>query len=215
MCSVSIFVVNGEIIVTMNRDESVLREKELPPKAHKHGWYPIDSKSGGTWCGLSKNGTAYCLLNRYDDADISPTSSRGNIIPTLMSDEKITDFTPFDSFSLISYGAGKSFLTAWDGKQVKVENISTLPYFFSSSSFKKSEVLPYRKALFDDFVTSTPTPTAENIFALHRTIDQRKEYGIFAEREKSHTKSVLQFVIGKNFHYHYFHRDGEEIKDTL
>lgn len=208
MCSVTIFMVGDELVVTMNRDESVLREQELPPQQHEAGCYPIDKTSGGTWCGLSKQGRVYCLLNRYDGAKTSPTSSRGHIIPSLLGGADISDYSAFDSFSLITYGAGVKSLTAWNGKQVVSKGITSLPYFFSSSSLRKAEVLAYRRNLFNEFVGQNCNPMADDIFAFHRRVDNNKEYGIFVERDNAHSKSVLQFVIGKVLHYNYYRRDG-------
>lgn len=218
----------------MNRDEAVSRPQETPPQAERHGFYPKDSLAFGTWCALSPQGTVYCLLNRYDDsdADIKPKASRGMIIPTLLSGEALPDYDNFGSFSLISlnlFGTiGSSSrtstdlvtgtLTSWDGRGANETQISDVPYFFTSSSFRKAQVIPYRQKLFADFIADSPTPDERNIFAFHKKIDDKPEYGIFAERPDSHTKSVLQFTVrGKSpahrsvldfAAYRYFRRDG-------
>ena len=193
----------------MNRDESVLRQKEIPPKAYEHGWYPLDPQSGGTWCGMSKFGTVYCLLNRYDGAKTSPSLSRGTIIPDLLAGKNITDFSVFDSFSLITYGKKEKHLTVWDGKKITKEYITALPFFMTSSSYKKDEVIAYRKKTFRNFIKQHPSPGDVDILFFHLSVnEERKDYAIFTERKESHTTSTLQLSVGKTLHSYYYDRNG-------
>ena len=95
MCTVTIHRTPEEILVTMNRDEVVVRAPELPPRLHEAQgdlvWIaPHDSEKGGTWMGVNSCGVTACLLNAYlpGESLLPDTSgryrSRGEIIPTLL-----------------------------------------------------------------------------------------------------------------------------------
>lgn len=99
MCTVTIHRWEGNLLVTMNRDEARSRGPEIPPEAHQLpngvAWAaPKDSDRGGTWIAMNQHGLAACILNRYQDAEVyypENAISRGTVIPTLMESPSAAD----------------------------------------------------------------------------------------------------------------------------
>ncbi|MGA9639098.1 NRDE family protein, partial [Flavobacterium sp.] len=67
MCTVSFVKIGEKVIITSNRDESVVRLNAIHPKNYtvnnKNVIYPKDPKAGGTWYVVDEKGTIIVLLN--------------------------------------------------------------------------------------------------------------------------------------------------------
>src|SRR5438093_13721072 len=95
MCTVSLRLDAGSVLLTMNRDERYDRGPEAPPRLI-HGepgrpsWLaPFDTASGGTWIGVNDRGIVSCILNGSEPADEAhgepaAVPSRGSIIPRIL-----------------------------------------------------------------------------------------------------------------------------------
>ena len=87
MCTVSFVKTANKIIITSNRDESVIRLNAIHPQVDtindKKVIYPKDLKAGGTWYAVDEKGTVLVLLNGADEkhqAQPPDRESRGEIV---------------------------------------------------------------------------------------------------------------------------------------
>ena len=209
MCTVSIFAQHDDVLITMNRDEQRTRFEAPAPHVSEHHFYPIDSASGGTWCGLHRNGSVFTLLNRYESQDQhTGTDSRGQIIPELLELTHYTSFftTPnlyrFSPFDLLIISDGELRHFSWNGERL-TQSVSALksgPFFFTSSSERTEHVISYRHAIFNTFHNDIPAPNAnEVLLKLHRVRDtEHPRDGILVDRPLVHTKSICQIIISSD-----------------
>src|SRR5262245_55369031 len=86
MCTLSFVPTECAYRLAMNRDESLTRERALPPEESGFGdvsaIYPRE-RLGGTWIAVNNVGLAFALLNRNHDGLGEKAQSRGTIIPEL------------------------------------------------------------------------------------------------------------------------------------
>ena len=209
MCTVSIFAQAKGVLVTMNRDEQRVRPESPGPYISDDCVFPVDSMSGGTWCGLHRKGYALTLLNRYEsEAQHQGSDSRGQIIPELLELDDISAitrymvmpnlyrFSPFDLLRIDSVSLQHFF---WDGEACRLSesSIRQTPFFFTSSSERTAEVIAYRQRLFSAFLDRCPEPTPSQIlgdFHCLRDAEFPKD-GVCVDRPKVHTKSICQIQM--------------------
>jgi len=88
MCTLSAFQQDGDIIITMNRDEIRTRAeaKYLTQNNSEKitTIYPVDTQAGGSWFGFNEKGLVLALLNRYQNDALDNAMSRGEIIPKML-----------------------------------------------------------------------------------------------------------------------------------
>jgi len=208
MCTLSVFRLANETIITMNRDEDRGREETNEIHQQDGIFYPVDKEAGGTWFGYNEHGTVMALLNRYQDKQIDTNNSRGLIIPALLKSHNISvdldkllqkTFNPFD---LIIINHIQIIRCCWNGKELSISTKS-YPFFISSSSIKPRRVLNFRTRKFFDFDAAS----GRNILTdLHLFQDiNNPSSSIFMSRDITHTKSISQLCLkSESLNYHYF-----------
>lgn len=99
MCTVTWLRQDGGFDLFCNRDEKVSRTEAEVPGMYRRGGVrflaPLDGDFGGTWIGANEYGLAACLLNgsvSVPEGPVSPSSSRGRVLPELLSSRSITEF---------------------------------------------------------------------------------------------------------------------------
>lgn len=209
MCTLSIIPYNGNLIVTMNRDERRDRSEAQGLRIETDFSYPCDAETGGTWFGINRHGMIMALLNRYD-APYKPKSlSRGRFIPELLQSHdieaalsifekrQVEQDNPFDLFLISSK---QSVHIRWNGvSQSKNRLFLDEPLIFTSSSENQEAVLPFRQVLFSGFIRETwpDKTTPDKIFHhLHlKAMPDNTSSAIFMRRALTHTKSIVQAVL--------------------
>lgn len=211
MCTLSIIPYDGQLIVTMNRDEHRSRGEARDMRVNHDFAYPCDVRTSGTWFGVNRHGLIMALLNRYDMPHGTTALSRGRIIPALLSADNIgaamaifenTRSTNDNPFDLVLVSHEQALHIRWDGQTQSTENLSTdHPLFFTSSSENAQSVLPFRQSLFQGFIHEKwpGDKIPETILdSLHlKVIPDAPSSSIFMQRESTHTKSVIQAVLSQ------------------
>jgi uncharacterized protein with NRDE domain len=222
MCTLSIYSSKQQCIVTMNRDELRSRFEEgilfRRQDAELKYCYPVDADSKGTWFGANNNGVILCLLNRYQDIAQSNTLSRGIIIPTALKlgdAEKIKIhlkslyYSSFQPFDLIMIYQQQLIHFQWNGQQATHQILEAKPWYMLTSSFLNAEqVKKYRHDLFKQWrikLEDEKIHPEHIIKGFHLVQNETmKTHSILMEREKSHTKSIVQAHIkGKDLRLKY------------
>lgn len=223
-----------ELIITMNRDEALARP-EAEPFEGEGLWHTVDAKAGGSWFGghsAERNnpkccGWGFALLNRYQDADLSPAvvKSRGDIIPTLLQYPSFDDacqamagidcsqFAPFDllAFALVD---GNACLQQWQWSGYALAHRQmafTQPDIWVSSSVDIDEANHIRRSAFSQFVErdwrqQSPGALAQELTALHLTsYAANPSLGFAMRRPGRATRSLSQVHLSQTglFSYHY------------
>lgn len=138
MCTVSFVPLKDSVLITSNRDESVVRGLTLPTKEY---WinnikstYPKDEKSVGTWIGYNEYNSIAVLLNgAFIKHESTPPykKSRGLIITEILSTKNSIetvdkyDFNDIEPFTLILYQNYLLIEFRWDGKELFKKHLST------------------------------------------------------------------------------------------
>lgn len=225
MCTLTVFKVKNDFLITMSRDESVSRSESGLSyfEAINQLLFPTDGRSGGTWFGTNENKITMCLLNRYQDTNlkleeglakgiINEKVSRGKIIPQALTYQSYTEvvefiqglnFQQFDPFDLVIIAAEASQQVSWNGTQVSIRTFSPEKGFMlTSSSVDTTQVLSHRQKLFEQWLEryKNNQTSLENIlteFHLQRD-KQNTSWSVFMDREATHTKSITQVEIMNN-----------------
>lgn len=205
MCTVTIRLQADDVLVTMNRDEQKSRPAETPAFYWKDQKItaPKDSLRGGTWMAVNDRGYAACLLNGYqphDSNDISFSKSRGDIIPLLLGAEDPRNAAEnlstekYDSFRLVLMQDQQVSVHEWDLLNYSSDLLPVQEwYFFTSSSYKQSEVQEHR---YKEFVKWVEQECAFNggIPDIHiRCNDENSALSSMMWREDACTKSITQY----------------------
>jgi uncharacterized protein with NRDE domain len=222
VCTLTVYSGKKRCVVTMNRDE--LRTRKEAGVLHSKStndvrfFYPVDLASGGSWFGVNNKGVILALLNRYQGPQTENAKSRGGIIPGALAQGErpavqswlqqlpYADYNPFDLF-LISKKQVIHF--TWDAEQYSSESIDFKHWFmFTSSSLKTEEVLAYRQNLFKAWsleMGKKLTASEEILRGFHLIqFEGMETHSVLMEREKSHTRSVVQADLeGKQMQMRY------------
>ncbi|MFV0304485.1 MAG: NRDE family protein [Moheibacter sp.] len=166
MCIVSIYShSDNEIILTQNRDESILRPtaENIQTKQIHEKLYtgPVDLVSGGTWMYHSED-YLVCLLNGgYQKHKHQPPyrMSRGILVLELLRYRFIDKFTkevklhgiePF-TMIMISRKSNEKKILVWDGNQKSIEDVSEQNLVVrSSSTLYSDEEKTHHKKYFEN-----------------------------------------------------------------
>lgn len=218
MCTVTVLKNHNGLLLTMNRDESRLRDEAglhlIPNINNASPCYPKASSDGGTWIGCNRSGLIMCLLNRYGDASQTDATSRGEIIPFILQHHSFCNadtalfelnhsiYNPFDIL-LMNKNSAKRY--TWNGRifsdqTINIEN----GYMISSSSVNMSKTLRYRHSLFElwkaqhcDVHTTDLAPLILRNFHLRQEPTDLSSSVLMA-RQKTHTKSITQIETSGN-----------------
>lgn len=214
MCTVSFVNNNGVVIITSNRDEKVIRPAAIPPRNYcengKNVMYPKDSKAGGTWFAVDKNGTVLVLLNggvKKHHSLFPYRKSRGLIALDIISSLSPKDFwkeinlEDIEPFTLVLYQTGELYELIWDGL-VKIKTVLevTKNHIWSSVTLYPEEIRKKRSDWFFDFLKDKEEISDQDMLDFHRnTENDDSENGLIINRENVlKTLSVTQVVIKQN-----------------
>lgn len=214
MCTVSFVNNNGEVILTSNRDEKVIRPAAIEPKNYflngKNIMYPKDPKAGGTWFAMDENGTVLVLLNGgivKHNPLFSYRKSRGLIALEIIADQSQKDFwtqinlIDIEPFTLVLYQSGKLYELIWDGFEKTMKQLDEFQsYIWSSVTLYSDEMRKKRVSWFHDFLKNKHDVSASEMFNFHTTAQKNdSQSGLIINRENIvRTVSVTQAVIIQN-----------------
>ena len=210
MCTLTVYSGKKRCIVTMNRDELRTRKEAgvLYSRSSNDArlFYPVDINSGGTWFGANNRGVILCLLNRYQAPQHSNPESRGTIIPEALAQGDVAaviawleklDFPQYNPFDLFLIAKKKMIHFSWDSTDYKVLELPLKSWFiFTSSSLLSEEVTAFRQNIFRAWtreVGKKLSDADEIIRGFHLIqIDGLESHSVLMEREKTHTRSIVQ-----------------------
>ncbi|MFT6332833.1 MAG: hypothetical protein ACJAW3_001181 [Lentimonas sp.] len=208
MCSLTIEKQeNGQVLITMNRDERIILKENLPEIFQYPDTKiitPIDQASNGSWVGVNDFGVCVCLLNRYETYN-SANKSRGEIfLKTLQLGsfseigkflENDFQFQSYNPFTLVVIFQDQIIKFDFDGssKSIKKSTLNT-SFFATSSSWKWNEVLQFRREIFEEWQVK---PTYKSGIPTHHLPipNQDSHWTSFVERGKIHTKNICQISL--------------------
>jgi Transport and Golgi organisation 2 len=217
MCSVSLFAIAAQWVLTMNRDEARIRaEREtlhLVENAITNYAYPVDLQSQGTWIAANAQGVTLALLNRYHEPALTQANSRGEIIPALiqhgpfeqvLAQAKAQNWKRYSPFDLVLVAPGQLVVVQWNGKIAHwykpLDFAETRAFFITSSAERTTEVIAYRQQQFAAFLATfaqTAEPSLHILRALHlQQHAHSARSDILVARPSSHTKSICQVLLG-------------------
>lgn len=214
MCTVTFVGDSDRLLLTMNRDDAIVRVETPPREAHANEiayLAPIDVRSGGTWIGVNALGVAACLLNRYDAAP-PPTLSRGLIIPEAMGArdaneamEKVSalEHALFAPFTCLILSRARGFRLDWNGARLESLAIESPPPWMTTSA-ALTDVRTHREALFERVVLHADTNMDDAVSTFHARRDAANERAApLMQRESWQTMSITQIA---------FDRDGCDLR---
>jgi hypothetical protein len=214
MCTVTIHRAAGEILVTMNRDEALVRAPELRPEivaaASGVRWMaPRDSERGGTWMGVNNHGVVACLLNAYRPGEsLLPDTSgrfrtRGEIAPNLLAAGAMTDARrwleesldpeAYPSFTLMVASPGEAFSYEWfRNGPARVTELAEAWVVRSSSGWDSDDVREWRETKFSQWRASGG-PCVGTLPVFHLLQEEgHAERSPLMRRSWSATRSITQ-----------------------
>lgn len=228
MCTLSLLRSNGELCITMNRDEVRERNEAGLYSAVYKGieyCYPVDARSGGTWAGINSEGVNLCLLNRYQTPTISDAQSRGGIIPkalqhgsfkAILTYMRSLDTAVYNGFDCVVSDLQHSVQFSWDRQHYsELALASDTAIMLTSSSVRLDEISAYRKQLFELWLNKQHANTDISAFHLQQAENQASE-AVFMSREPTHTKSITRFGINaQQSHAAYYEHPQLQANITL
>ncbi len=213
MCTVSHCLSPHRLLVTMNRDESLERGPESPPRLHGGAipWLaPGDGEGGGTWVGVNSFGIVACLLNGYPAGDLGPAvsagPSRGGIIPQLMARGDADSvlawlsgrFDPnlYQPFKLLVYSTTRGEALVWDGEgPIRGDTAFSSGWgIVTSSSWRQDEVVGWRCRKFAEWVKDPRFNGQLPTFNLLHEAG-KEWWSPLVSRQRSVTRSITQVEV--------------------
>ncbi|WP_366184984.1 NRDE family protein [Flavobacterium ovatum] len=225
MCTVSFVKSGNKVIVTSNRDESVVRLNAIHPKKYtikdKIVIYPKDPKAGGTWYVADQCGTILVLLNGAQEKhQMAPPyrMSRGLIVLDIIGSQSAVDFWKgidldnIEPFTLVLYQEENLYQLRWDGKQKETLSLDTdKKHIWASSTLYPAAIRAKRAELFHEFLDKKEQVSEEELYQFHRYTDaDNPENGLIINRNNelktlSITQSVLEHNTLEMKHYDLIH----------
>jgi uncharacterized protein with NRDE domain len=213
MCTVTFVPLKDGYCLTSNRDESVLREKAIPPTKYlinkKEIYFPKDQKAGGTWF-AHDNKNSIVLLNGAQEKHIRKESyrkSRGLIVIELITSEnpinewESIDLVEIEPFTIVLFYDHKLYQLQWNElNKSQIELDVTKNYIWSSSTLYTKEIRAERARWFNDFICSEENINNKKLLNFHQfTKGDNKDFGLQINRNNLlKTISITQCVISKN-----------------
>ena len=213
MCTVSFVPIENGYCITSNRDESIKREKAIPPKKYiinqKEIYFPKDPRAGGTWF-AHDNKNCIVLLNGAEEKHILKESyrkSRGLIVLDLISAkdsikewEKM-DLNQIEPFTIILFYDNQLYQLQWnefEKSSIKLDIKKS--YIWSSSTLYEKKIRDERANWFVEFIESEREVTNKKLLDFHQfTQNNNKDYGLQINRNNLlKTISITQCIISKN-----------------
>jgi uncharacterized protein with NRDE domain len=219
MCTVSFVPLKDGFCITSNRDESINREKAIPPSKYsinnKEIHFPKDPRAGGTWFAHDSK-SCIVLLNGANERHIPKKKyrkSRGLIVLDLISIENplekwtTIDLEDIEAFTIILFSEQKLYQLQWN-EIVKstIEFDATQNHIWSSATLYEKEIRNERANWFKNFINTEKQLNNEKLLNFHQfTKGENKEYGLQINRNNTlKTISITQCIISNdNFTFNY------------
>ena len=214
MCTVSFVNSNGKIVITSNRDESVIRPSAIPPANYmrngKNVIFPKDSKAGGTWYVVDEKGTVLVLLNGAQDkhkVEFHYRKSRGLIVLDVISHDSprvfwdVINLDNIEPFTLVLYQEKRLFQLRWNGlEKESIELDINKNHIWSSATLYSEEIRVKRANWFTTFLEHKDDVSSSEMLQFHRYTEQENEKNglIINRNDELKTLSITQTVIEKN-----------------
>lgn len=214
MCTVTYLPTkDNNFKLCVNRDESPLRPKALPPAIQTINGVrfcaPIDPEAGGTWIGLNEHKHLILLLNGAFEPHKRHTpyrKSRGLIVLDFLTSLSVLEqmasinlkgIEPFTLLS-ISWENNMHFKALkWDGEKRYVQFLSpATPHLICSAPLYDSRQKALRHHTFNQWLKKTPQSDLQDQILLHKLPDMPKQTGFNMNRHI--VKSVSVTGIEKN-----------------
>lgn len=213
MCTVSFVPLKDGFCITSNRDESINREKAIPPSKYnvnnKEIYFPKDPRAGGTWFAHDSK-SCIVLLNGANEKHIPKIKyrkSRGLIVLDLISLENpieewsIIDLEDIEPFTIILFSAQRLYQLQWNEIEKSIiEFDATKNHMWSSATLYEKEIRDERANWFKDFINTEEQLNNEKLLNFHQfTKGDNKEYGLQINRNDNlKTISITQCIISNN-----------------
>lgn len=214
MCTVSVVPVNGQWIITSNRDETVLRSA-LAPESYtlndKTIWYPRDPKAGGTWFAVSASLATVVLLNGAEhkhQAGSAYRRSRGLIVLDLLSGVQSVlaewdalDLDQIEPFTLVVFEQTQLHQLRWDGvHKSRMDLDANRAHIWSSATLYSPENRAAREASFFDYLAQKPEVIPADLLDFHQlNLFDRNKTGLLNKPSGAlQTISITQLVVHTN-----------------
>lgn len=210
MCTVSYIPLQGQSIITSNRDENASRPSAFVPKEEIINGcrvvYPKDPKAGGTWFAVNQNGTVAVLLNGAFEKHVPKekyAASRGLVLLNIISHpapvfyfEK-TNLDEIEPFTVIVFEEGKLCEVRWDAVTKHIKKLDPHQnYIWSSATLYSKEAVAKRSLLFEKFISRPDKATAESIIQFHSSNFDDDENGFVINRNNCMiTFSITQATV--------------------
>lgn len=214
MCTVSFINNNGNIIITSNRDEKVIRPCAIAPVNYqlngKNLLYPKDLKAGGTWFAIDEKGTVLVLLNGGRTNHLSKIAngkSRGLIALDIISDKSPRNYwnhvhlEDIEPFTLVLYQNEELYELIWDGFIKFATRLNPINnHIWSSVTLYSEEIRKKRAGWFFDFLKNKKEISPLEILNFHRNTERgNSENGLIINRGNVlKTLSITQAILEDN-----------------
>jgi uncharacterized protein with NRDE domain len=219
MCTVTFVPLKVGFCITSNRDESVSREKAIPPTKYiinnTEIHFPKDPKAGGTWF-AHNNKSCIVLLNGAKEKHIDKQNyrkSRGLIVLDLITSENpIIEWNTIvlnkiEPFTIVVFTENKLFQLQWNEiEKNTIELDATQNHIWSSSTLYEKEIRAERAKWFTNFIKLEKNNDSKKLINFHQfTESDNKNFGLQINRNNLlKTISITQCIITKNnFNFNY------------
>lgn len=219
MCTVSFVPLQEGYCITSNRDESINREKAIPPSKYtindKEIYFPKDPRAGGTWFAHDAK-SCIVLLNGAKERHIRKNKyrkSRGLIVIDLITVENplqewtIIDLEGIEPFTIILFSDKRLYQLQWNEiEKSTIEFDATQNHIWSSATLYEKEIRAERTNWLKDFINAEEELNNEKLLNFHQfTKEDNKEYGLQINRNNNlKTISITQCIISNdNFTFNY------------
>jgi len=182
MCTVSYLpLLDGNYILTSNRDETPFR-KTIPLQKsdkHPHLFFPRDTMAGGSWICISDKDRVICLLNgafKKHKRTLPYRKSRGLVVIDCFQLDDIQQFNDeydlnkIEPFTLVWCDANNLHEFRWDGTNKYLKKLdNTTPHIWASASLYTEEYIEKRKVWFKTWLKHHQFYNAKDILDFHIT----------------------------------------------
>lgn len=213
MCTVSFVPLKDSYCITSNRDESIKREKAIPPTKYlinnKEIFFPKDPKAGGTWI-AHNNKSCIVLLNGAKEKHIHKKKyrkSRGLIVLDLIAsldpikEWKLINLDNIEPFTIVLFTDEKLFQLQWNEiEKSTIELDVTKNHIWSSSTLYEKEIREKRTTWFQNFMKTKNEINSKKLLDFHLfTESENKNFGLQIDRNNNlKTISITQCIISIN-----------------
>lgn len=228
MCTVSWMRQDGGYRLFCNRDEKHTRRIALPPAIRERRGVrfiaPLDGAYGGTWIGVNQFGLSLCLLNRYQDEEISSIEaasylSRGLLLVELIDCRtrsqtqsrieqiNLAHFRPFTL--LILEPERPSLLTHWTGHKLLSETDCESATPLISSSHDLTGVSLTRRRQFNSLLIESGKVDDNMLGKFHSSHSPTASaYSTCMHRDDARTVSFSKVNVSRDGIEFFYHADS-------